>query len=197
MHPDRENIFAVGPEERRAMIRTLFVELQCPGPRDDDSSQRPIYEQALFFGAIVTSGDMVKQEAQQSPESVQNLTISAWCSSHGNEDCLGPDKSFRVGTRGWWLFLFISNFNLWGLFNSLRMLILADAIRWITLHENSSLGINLNKFLDLLLQLSGFGRRTVRTFRHETFTHAALISFHLEIGQCADRFRWAAFRRYF
>jgi hypothetical protein len=78
MHPDREDIFAVSPEERRTMVRKLLVELECLRPRDDDSSQRPIYQQALFFGAIVTSGDMVKQESPAVSGSVQNLTISAW-----------------------------------------------------------------------------------------------------------------------
>jgi hypothetical protein len=77
------------------------------------------------------------------------------------------------------------------------MLILADAIRSVALQENSSLSVNLNKFLDLFLQSFGFGRRTRRVFCYETFTHAVLISFHLEIGQCADRFRWAAFGPYF
>ena len=99
-----------------------------------------------------------------------------------------PYKSFRVGTRGWGLFPFISDFNPSGLLN-LRMVILADATGWMTLQETSSLSVNLNKFLDLLLQSFGFGRRTRRIFRHETFTHAVLISFYLEISQCADRFR--------
>jgi len=73
----------------------------------------------------------------------------------------------------------------------------AGAIRRITLQENSSLSVNLNKFLDLFLQSFGFGRRTRRIFRRETFTLTVLLSFHLEIGQCAHRFRWAAFGPYF
>jgi hypothetical protein len=68
---------AIGLEERRAVIRKLFVELQCLRPRDDDSSKRPIYEQALLFGAIVTSEEMVKQKSPAvsgiSPKSQQAL----------------------------------------------------------------------------------------------------------------------------
>jgi hypothetical protein len=45
------------------MIGKLVVELECLRPRVIDSSHRPINEQALFFGAIVSSGDMVKQES--------------------------------------------------------------------------------------------------------------------------------------
>ena len=60
MHPDRENIFAVGPEERRTMVRKLLVELERLWACYDDGSQRPIDEQTLFFGAKVSSGDMVK-----------------------------------------------------------------------------------------------------------------------------------------
>jgi hypothetical protein len=59
------------------------------------------------------------------------------------------------------------------------MLILADAIRSIALQENSSLSVNLNKFLDLFLQSSGFGRRTLRVFCYETFTYTVLIGFYL------------------
>jgi hypothetical protein len=110
---------------------------------------------------------------------------------------LEPYNSFRDGTRGWRLFSFICSFNLSGFLNSPRMLILADAIRSIALQENSSLSVNLNKFLDLFLQSSGFGRRTLRVFCYETFTHTVLIGFYLEISQCADRFRWAAFGPYF
>ena len=62
MHLNRENIFAVGPEERRTMVRKLLVELERLWACYDDGSQRPIDEQALIFGAIVSSGDMVKQE---------------------------------------------------------------------------------------------------------------------------------------
>ena len=64
------------------------------------------------------------------------------------------------------------------------MVILADATCWMTLQETSSLSVNLNKFLDLILQSFGFGRRARRIFRHEMFTHAVLISFYLEISQC-------------
>ena len=62
MHSDRENIFAVGPEERRMMSRKLLVELERFRACDDDGSQRPIDEQTSFFGTIVNSADMVKQE---------------------------------------------------------------------------------------------------------------------------------------
>jgi hypothetical protein len=55
---------------------------------------------------------------------------------------LAPYKSFRVGTRGWRLFPFISNLNLSGRLNALQMVILADAIRWITMQEMSSLSAN-------------------------------------------------------
>src|SRR6201987_6449087 len=37
-HPDRENIFAVGSEERRTMVRKLFVELERLWACDDDAS---------------------------------------------------------------------------------------------------------------------------------------------------------------
>ena len=62
MHLDRENIFAVGPEECSAMVGKLLVELERLWACDDDGSQRPIDEQALVFGAIESSGDVVKQE---------------------------------------------------------------------------------------------------------------------------------------
>ena len=117
----------------------------------------------------------------QSPESVQNLTISARCSSHGREDCLAPYKSFRVGTRGWRLFPFISNLNLSGRLNALQM------VNWRMQSVGSpckkclpSAQI-LNKFLDLLLQLSDFGARKRRIFRHKAFAHTVLVGFHLEI----------------
>jgi hypothetical protein len=42
------------------------------------------------------------------------------------------------------------------------MVILADGNPWVTVQERSSLSVNLNKFLDLLLQLSGFGPRKRR-----------------------------------
>src|SRR5262249_58512724 len=109
------------------------------------------------------------------------LTISACCYSHGREDCLASYKSFRVGTRGWRLFPFISDLNLSGRLNALRMVILADGNRWVTVQERSSLSVNLNKFLDLLLQSSGFGQRKRWIFRHDAFAHTLLIGFHLEI----------------
>src|ERR1700751_2936601 len=62
MHLDRDNIFAVGPDECSAMVRKLLVELERLWACDDDGSQRPIDEQTPFFGIIVSSGDMVKQE---------------------------------------------------------------------------------------------------------------------------------------
>src|SRR5271166_4059782 len=63
MHPDRENIFAVGPEERRTMVRKLLVELERLRPRYDDSSKPAIDKQALLLGAVVSSGYMMKQES--------------------------------------------------------------------------------------------------------------------------------------
>jgi len=63
MHPDRENIFAVGPEERRTMVRKLLVELERLWACYDDGSQRPTDEQALLLGTVVSSGYMMKQES--------------------------------------------------------------------------------------------------------------------------------------
>jgi hypothetical protein len=60
------------------------------------------------------------------------------------------------------------------------MVILAGGNRWVTVQERSSLSVNLNKFLDLLFQSSGFGPRKRRIFRHEAFAHTVLIGFHLE-----------------
>ena len=56
------------------------------------------------------------------------------------------------------------------------MVILADVNRWVTVQERSSLSVNLNKFLDLLFQLSGFGPRKRRIFRHEAFAHTVRLS---------------------
>ena len=75
----------------------------------------------------------------------------------------------------------ISDLNLSGRLNALRMVILADGDRWVTVQERSSLSVNLNEFLDLLLQSSGFGLRKRRIFRHEAFAHTVLIGFHLQI----------------
>ena len=55
MHPNREHIFAVGPEERRTMVRKLLVELERLWACYNDGSQRPIDEQTLFSGAKVSS----------------------------------------------------------------------------------------------------------------------------------------------
>ena len=63
MHPDRKNIFAVGREERRTMVRKLLVELERLWACYDDGSQRPIDEQALLLGTVVSSGYMMKQES--------------------------------------------------------------------------------------------------------------------------------------
>ena len=60
MHLDRENIFAVGPDECSAMIRKLLVELERFWACDNDGSQGPIEEQMSFLRAIVSSGDVVK-----------------------------------------------------------------------------------------------------------------------------------------
>ena len=60
MHLDRENIFAVGLDQRRPMIRRLFVELERLWSCNHDSPHRPIDQQALVFGAIESSGDVVK-----------------------------------------------------------------------------------------------------------------------------------------
>ena len=67
MHPDREDIFAVGPEERRTMVRKLLVELERLWSCDDDGSQRPINEEAFIPGSVENPGDMVKQESPAVP----------------------------------------------------------------------------------------------------------------------------------
>jgi len=60
-------------------------------------------------------------------------------------------------------------------------MISADAVRRISLQENSSLSVNLNKFLDLFFQSFGFDWRTRRVFCYETLTQTVLIGFYLEI----------------
>jgi hypothetical protein len=69
MHPYRENIFPLSPEEGRTMVRKLLVELERLWPRDDDSSERPIDEHAPVFGTIENSG---RRGETRIPSSLRN-----------------------------------------------------------------------------------------------------------------------------
>jgi hypothetical protein len=60
------------------MVRKLLVELERLWACYDDGSQRPIDEQALLLGTVVSSRYIIKQESPAVSGSVQNLTISAW-----------------------------------------------------------------------------------------------------------------------
>ena len=105
------------------MIGKLLVELECLRPRDRDRSHRPIDEQALFFGAIVSSRDMVKQESPAvsgiSPKSDNlGLVLFPW-----KRRFLGTVQILQSWHYSWELFPFIADFNLSGLLNSLRMVI--------------------------------------------------------------------------
>ena len=108
------------------MIRKLLVELERLWPCYDDGSQRPIDEQALIFGAVVSSGDVVKQESPAvsgiSPESDNlGLVLFPWQRKIA-WDRTNPSELALVAGR---LFPFISDFNLSGLLNSSRMVISA------------------------------------------------------------------------
>ena len=92
------------------MIRYLIVELEGLRPRYGDSPKRPNDKKTPVPRVIVSPDRFWNRNPRRSPESVQNLTISACCSSHGAEGLLGlgPHNSLRESEHAWLLSAFIA-----------------------------------------------------------------------------------------